>query len=118
MLDESLRWVIANGRIDEARRIINNACRWNKKDYDEILKTVGLEQRAEELEDLEAVNTENKEITEAKPNGCVEIKTDKNIGVEKYPILLFFKHPHIRRVSLILWYAWYECLLSLTFFVY
>ena len=42
MLDESLRWVIANGQIDRAKAIIKNACKWNNKDYDEIIQKSGL----------------------------------------------------------------------------
>ncbi|XP_053380295.1 solute carrier family 22 member 13-like [Mercenaria mercenaria] len=41
MTDESLRWVIANNQIDRAKEIIKNACKWNKKDYGEVMETIG-----------------------------------------------------------------------------
>ncbi|XP_053381641.1 solute carrier family 22 member 6-A-like [Mercenaria mercenaria] len=40
MTDESLRWVIANGQIDRAKEIIKNACKWNKKNYGEVMETI------------------------------------------------------------------------------
>jgi len=39
--DESLRWLIANGRVVEAKRIIQKACKQNKKDYGIVLLETG-----------------------------------------------------------------------------
>jgi hypothetical protein len=39
--DESLRWVIANGQIGRAKEIIKNACKWNGKDYIEVMEKIG-----------------------------------------------------------------------------
>ncbi|XP_060574449.1 organic anion transporter 3-like isoform X2 [Ruditapes philippinarum] len=39
--DESLRWVIANGQIGRAKEIIKNACKWNGKDYTEVMEKIG-----------------------------------------------------------------------------
>ncbi|XP_053381640.1 organic cation transporter-like protein [Mercenaria mercenaria] len=41
-IDESLCWVIANNQIDRAKEIIKNACKWNKKNYGEVMETIGL----------------------------------------------------------------------------
>ena len=39
--DESLRWVIANGQFDKAKDIIKNACKWNNKNYREVMEAIG-----------------------------------------------------------------------------
>jgi len=39
--DESLRWLIANDRVVEAKRIIQKACKQNKKDYGIVLLETG-----------------------------------------------------------------------------
>lgn len=41
MIDESLRWLIANGRIKEAKVIIHKACKRNKKQYDDVVSVSG-----------------------------------------------------------------------------
>ena len=41
MKDESLRWLIANGRVADAKRIIQKACKQNKKEYGTILSGTG-----------------------------------------------------------------------------
>ena len=39
--DESLRWLIANGRVVPAKAIIQKACKQNKKDYETVLSGTG-----------------------------------------------------------------------------
>ncbi|KAK3792837.1 hypothetical protein RRG08_028227 [Elysia crispata] len=38
-MDESIVWLIANGRKSEAIKCIKRAARWNKKDFEEVLKS-------------------------------------------------------------------------------
>ena len=42
LIDESLRWLIANGKIDRAKAILKKACKTNKKDYNTIFVKSGL----------------------------------------------------------------------------
>jgi hypothetical protein len=41
MIDESLCWLIANDKIEEAKKIIKKACKWNKKNYREVMEDIG-----------------------------------------------------------------------------
>ena len=41
MIDESLCWLIANNKIKEARKVIKNACKWNRKNYNEVMEEIG-----------------------------------------------------------------------------
>lgn len=38
VLEESVRWVVANGKSKEAERIIRKAARWNKVSYEEVIE--------------------------------------------------------------------------------
>ncbi|KAJ8316721.1 hypothetical protein KUTeg_005727, partial [Tegillarca granosa] len=40
VIDESVRWLIANGKIKEAERIIRKAARWNRITYEDVMKRV------------------------------------------------------------------------------
>ena len=39
-LDESLRWLVANGRKEEAVRVLERAARVNRQDLSAVLKTL------------------------------------------------------------------------------
>ena len=41
LIDESLRWLIANGKVDQAKDMIKKACKTNKKNYNEIVTVSG-----------------------------------------------------------------------------
>ena len=41
MIDESLRWLIANGRIKQAKAIILRACKANNKNFDGVVSVSG-----------------------------------------------------------------------------
>lgn len=42
-IDESLRWLIANGRVKESKAIIVKACKENNKNYDEVVEISGFD---------------------------------------------------------------------------
>ena len=79
MLDESLRWLVANGKLDKARQVIKNACKWNKKDYatvmdaggfyDETLKTATTvsdktTEESHDVADVKPANAVSEKVTE------------------------------------------------------
>ena len=129
MLDESLRWLIANGKLDRARQVIKNACKWNKKDYATVMATVGFHD--EEL-DKEPCQVEMKTVTNTpdvikKETGGEDGKTETTDGeekdeettkfiekdhgpakvlVQKYTALDIIRNGRILRVSLIMWFTW------------
>ena len=46
LVDESLRWLIANGKVEESKAIIRKACRANKKNFNEVLVSTGFRGRS------------------------------------------------------------------------
>ena len=114
MLDESLRWVIANGQLDRARAIIKNACKWNKKNYEETLEKVGLSESAVQYELKTKLHDNRGDIVKNSENGIPEQKTlvdeqtgEVEIAVKEYSVLDIVRHKNIFKVSLIMWYTWY-----------
>ncbi|XP_052762013.1 organic cation transporter-like protein [Mya arenaria] len=99
-LDESLRWLIANGKMDQARKIIRKACRYNRKDYHTVLKDSGLDEGGDE------------HVRLSKDGGALQLDAIAaptpipDVFVEKYTICDMFKNKMIRNVSFIIWYTW------------
>ena len=50
MCDESLRWLIANNKIKEAKKVIKNACKWNRKDYKTVMDEIGWDVNIDETD--------------------------------------------------------------------
>lgn len=40
LFDESLRWLMANGRLDEAEKVVRKAAKMNKMSFDKVIMTV------------------------------------------------------------------------------
>uniref|UniRef100_A0A8W8KJP2 Uncharacterized protein n=1 Tax=Magallana gigas TaxID=29159 RepID=A0A8W8KJP2_MAGGI len=40
LFDESLRWLMANGRLDEAEKVVRKASKMNKMSFDKVIMTV------------------------------------------------------------------------------
>ena len=51
MVDESMRWLVANGRVDEAKAILQKACRTNQQDYDTVAAASGFSKWEQERHD-------------------------------------------------------------------
>ena len=116
ILDESLRWLIANGKLDQARKVIHNACKWNNKDYDTVMATVGFPdeniaaeksyQRIYKLAKIPDVVKVDKDYQPEKEM-CIPLDHDpKQPVVEKYTAIDIFRHPKILQVSMIIWFTW------------
>ena len=132
MLDESLRWLIANGKLDRARQVIKNACKWNKKDYATVMAAVGfhdeeLDKATRQVELKAVTNTadiKGKDTAEGTGEDGKREAMDgedkheettkfieKDHGpakvlVQKYTALDIIRNGRILRVSLILWFTW------------
>ncbi|KAK3095623.1 hypothetical protein FSP39_016786 [Pinctada imbricata] len=112
ILDESLRWLIANKKTKAAIWIIRKAARWNRKDpqrvlklldpeHDEMFRLKSDDSKLETLEtntylppDREAHSTVSDSINMQGPNA------------EKYTFLDIVKNRILLRNSLIVWYTW------------
>ncbi|XP_045216002.2 organic cation transporter protein-like isoform X1 [Mercenaria mercenaria] len=112
LIDESLRWLIANGRIKEAKAIIQKACKRNNKDYDEIVSASGfrayemqsgivLEVRKEDV----TPETESGLLTRAE-NGTVNTTNQKDASTKAYTAIDLIKSKRLFLTSIIMWFAW------------
>ncbi|KAL5005513.1 hypothetical protein ScPMuIL_018969 [Solemya velum] len=121
MIDESLRWLVANGKTNKSIRIVKKACRWNKVEYESLLEELNLD------EDL-LVNVSSGTISASNDNpptvdnnqthdsihsninqslnGTLEEKPKMDIKDRKYTILDILKSKRLLLTSCILWYAW------------
>ena len=50
MFDESLCWLIANNKIKQAKKVIKNACKWNRKDYKTVMEEIGWDVKIDETD--------------------------------------------------------------------
>lgn len=111
MLDESLRWLIANGRNDKAEKIIRKAAKINKVDINDVLQTI------EEMEKVEIPTEHEPCSSDTHPVSKPEtetVKTDTGDGIssevkvapaQSSPIHIF-TNKHLFITSLISWYTW------------
>lgn len=127
MLEESLRWLLANGKTKEAERIIRKAAKMNGKDFDKVIQAAS--KKAKELQmtavvpkhdvpgdeilpmipieglGINGVPSENREYP-VSPTGDHGIQASEK-KPEQYNTLTIFKHKRILLNSLIIWYTWY-----------
>ncbi|KAK3094647.1 hypothetical protein FSP39_004411, partial [Pinctada imbricata] len=115
LLDESLRWLIANKRTDDATRIIKKAARWNGKDPQEALQL--LNNKNDEVTSLSQISpTETKdEVISSAMNQYRDVSKDPVGGNDveysaksskRYNFLDILKNKILLRNSIILWYTW------------
>ena len=97
--DESVRWLFANGRDEEAHKIIKKVARINKKNYSDVI--LRAENKVIELEAL------------AKAKGRQGNSTLKNepevissSDVRRYTALTILKDRRILINSIITWFVW------------
>ncbi|KAL4227595.1 hypothetical protein ACF0H5_013038 [Mactra antiquata] len=114
ILDESLRWLVSNGRIKEAKQVLRKAARWNNTDAK--LAEQALDENTH-LNDKVTVHADSSSTSES----SLEMKTvpemdvkqeDKPVivperqKVEKYTVIDILKNPSLRINTFILWYSW------------
>ncbi|XP_021368562.1 solute carrier family 22 member 8-like [Mizuhopecten yessoensis] len=131
IMDESVRWLLANGKIKQAERNIRKAAKMNGKDFDEVIKAATIRD-SKEMEVLVPVNntlpSKKEDDIYTNQNGAEHIGTndsskedditddvelnhrEKPTGVtatvKRYNITTIFRHKIILFNSLILWYMW------------
>jgi hypothetical protein len=108
ILHESLRWLLANGRYEEAKIWIKRAAKWNKTDPKDALSTITsangeVEVLVEKEIDANGLQSDKKgaKITHT-TNG---LQLDEHVS-EKLSILDFFRHRQIFLTSVIVWIIW------------
>ncbi|XP_048750180.2 organic cation transporter protein-like [Ostrea edulis] len=121
ILHESLRWLVANGRFEEAKEWIKRAAKWNKKDATEILAATALvnveiQVLVEKATDVNGVEKGNDVNGVEKDNVVNGLQSDDkkpgtinkdSRGLEKLSILDIFRNRHILLTSILVWIIWF-----------
>lgn len=94
--DESLRWLVANGKKEAADKVIHKVARWNKINYDDLKIIV----------DKRMASTEQNTLKADKNGTTTENTPQEKLAVEKYSIVTILKHRRILITSLIMWFTW------------
>ncbi|KAL5004945.1 hypothetical protein ScPMuIL_018401 [Solemya velum] len=121
LIDESLRWLVANGKTKKATRVVKKACRWNKVEYKSLIDELNLDEdllvkvSSGSISDLidnpltVGINQTHDSFhpnVDQSPEGTIEKKPKIDITVRKYTILDILKSKRLLLNSCILWYAW------------
>ncbi|XP_065945028.1 solute carrier family 22 member 6-A isoform X2 [Magallana gigas] len=93
--DESLRWLVANGKKEAADKVIHKVARWNKINYDDLKMIV----------DKRMASTEQNTQKADKNGTTTENTPQEKLAVEKYSIVTILKHRRILITSLIMWFT-------------
>lgn len=130
ILQESPRWLIANGKYEEARGWIQRAAKWNKKDATNALADLELMMTRNETEIIVTNDTSSPKIDDFTRETSTDFKgsgpeserlvcNNTNLNheqqskdpvplgkEERLSILDIFRHRHLFMVSLIIWIVW------------
>lgn len=99
--DESLRWLMVNGKTKEVDRVLHKVAKWNKLDYLELRRNV--------MKKMEVFNEEKLDVEES----LLELKYE-SLTVEKYSIFTILRNKSVLLISLLMCFAWMTD--SLTYF--
>ncbi|XP_041373762.1 solute carrier family 22 member 3-like isoform X2 [Gigantopelta aegis] len=114
ILDESVRWLVANKRTKEAIKIVKKACKMNHKDFDSVWQTI-----LERSNAMTAFNqTKEKERTTLLNEPDLSSTIDRSSvstvedgkladGAIKLSFLDLLKNRTLRSMTLIVTYAWF-----------
>lgn len=125
-IDESLRWLVANGKMKEAKKIVMKACKMNHVEFNAVLKQCNLDsdllQTTRHFPEIRINNdsavsphlSSVQNAAEARDKLADTRTKTRNSGntchggvtVRKYTALDIFKSKTILLNSLIIWYAW------------
>lgn len=91
--DESLRWLIVNGKIKEVERILHKVAKWNKLNYGELKKNVARKMKFSKTDksDVEDLLLEN---------------VEKSFTVEKYSILTILQNKSVLLITILMCFTW------------
>ncbi|XP_061192875.1 organic cation transporter protein-like [Saccostrea echinata] len=109
LFDESLRWLMANGHLEEAEKVVRKAAKMNKKDFDKVIS----EAKAKTIE-LENLNGGKKEIEKVStdPEVLIETYNPRNTEVKKYGMFAILKDRVVLINSGIIWLTWLTNILT------
>lgn len=107
-LDESLRWLVANGKTGDAEKVVRRAARWNNVNPEDSVKV--LLQTKHNLREIEiTLLTHDKTLNSEEMQHLYHLdsKAVREVGkVERYNVFTIVKHKTILKFSVILWITW------------
>jgi hypothetical protein len=99
-LDESLRWLVANGKHKEIENQIRKAAKLNNTDYNTVVENI---QVSKEINVIHNKNMDEEEDSRV----VLTVDNEGKAEVQKYTVFTVLKHRRILMVSVVLWIAWY-----------
>lgn len=102
LLDESVRWLLMNGKHTDAEKILHKAARWNKVKF-ENLEELYTEAKKLQVNKNEHLALKTLEMTNGNP---LTDNDNGQVSAEKYNIVDILRNPDLRVNTFILWYAW------------
>ncbi|XP_052098929.1 organic anion transporter 3-like [Mytilus californianus] len=104
-IDESLRWLLANGKTDKAMKIIKKAASWNNQSYESVMKSV--EKKNLLIPKEHIIHPPENQESISKVESCVSNgTTELDHTVHRYSVITVLKHKRILITSLLLWVIW------------
>ncbi|XP_078313670.1 organic cation transporter protein-like isoform X2 [Crassostrea virginica] len=103
LFDESLRWLMANGRLDEAEKVVRKAAKMNKLSFESVISNV--KAKMEELESLKEDKVVVDKIS-TNPDITIVAYNPKNTEVKKYSMTDILRDRLILTNSVIIWFLW------------
>ncbi|XP_048736819.2 organic cation transporter protein-like [Ostrea edulis] len=126
--EESVRWLLMNGKTKEAERIVRRAAKWNNMKYEDIIEKAT--RKSSEAEGMLNGETQKDGTIEMEKNdqetkmtmetrvSCENDQTakpqTKDFVVEHYSILTILKTRRLLVNSMILWFSW--IVITLTYY--
>ncbi|XP_055956051.1 organic cation transporter protein [Patella vulgata] len=105
-LDESLRWLVANGKYDIALKNVKKAAKWNKVDVNVVVEKFN-----------EMIEKQTLATSEPEKDGQLLLNEGETMPIEKiekYSLLDILKRKKLALNTVILWYLW--CTAALSYF--
>ncbi|XP_005098671.1 solute carrier family 22 member 6-like [Aplysia californica] len=129
IMDETLRWLVANNKYEKIKRVVKRASRWNKRNFVTVMKAL-YKGKHEESDDKtntkldvftingldlnrrrsSSVNgrvlSPSDENSTSQKNGPVEIKKEETSS-ERLSVWSLFTHPRLRYNTVYMFFTWF-----------
>jgi len=104
LLDESVRWLLANNKWSEAERLVRKAARQNNVNYDELVQASS--KKGALMADSECIDQNVRSYDLKNDYDGSNASPHSNIAVKRYSFITIFKHKRILLNSMIVWLSW------------
>ncbi|KAK7116168.1 organic cation transporter-like protein [Littorina saxatilis] len=118
-VDESLRWLVANGKKEATLKVLKRAARTNRVDLDHVIKTLEASTTHEEMETLTNGDQHQDKDLPTQVTSIPEVDEEllhtlEEKQTKKLTLLDLFRNRRLLRNAALMWFAWFTC--AFTFF--